>query len=121
MFSQNLKIRDFSMIKYNCFGAVICGWTLFLISFIAPPSYGQAGSTEAEMICWWSFDKDSENSVLDEVGDEKDPAYGNIEYVPGISGNAIKLDGFGSYIKRNQNAARPAGAFTVESWIAVAS
>ena len=98
----------------------ICGG-VFFTGFIALASYAQSGSSETEKICWWSFDKDSENSALDEIGQKKDSVYGSVDYVPGVSGKAIKLDGFRSYVKREQNSARPAGAFTVESWIALAS
>ncbi len=98
----------------------VCGGAFFA-GFITPSSYAQAESSEAENICWWSFNTESKTSVLDEVGQKNDSAYGSIEYVPGIHGKAIKLDGFRSYIKRDQNSARPAGAFTVESWIALAS
>jgi hypothetical protein len=105
----------------------VCGWALFFNGIAIPTSYAQSELSEAgktitkEVTCWWSFDKDSENSVLDEIGRKKDSVYGSVEYVPGIHGNAIKLDGFRSYIKREQNSVKPEGAFTVESWIALAS
>jgi hypothetical protein len=98
----------------------VCGWALFLIGFTIPSSYASE-SSESETICWWSFDTTSEDSVIDEIGQKKDSVYGPIEYVPGIYGKAIKLDGFRSYIKRNQNSVKTEGAFTVESWIALAS
>ena len=107
--------------KFKYLILAVCGWALFLTGFAIPPSYAQAESSGTENICWWSFNTASEDSVLDEIGRKKDSVYGSIEYVPGICGKAIKLDGFRSYIKREQNSARPAGAFTIESWIAPAS
>jgi hypothetical protein len=99
----------------------VCGWALFFTGFTISSSYAQAELSETENICWWSFNTESENSVLDEVQQQKDSIYGSIEYVPGIYGNAIKLDGFRSYIKRDKNSCKLPGAFTVESWIALAS
>jgi len=99
----------------------ICGWALFLSGFTTPSSYAKSKSPETEKFCWWTFNTDAENTVLDEIALKKDSVYGSIEYVPGVSGNAIKLDGFRSYVKRNQNSVKPEGAFTVESWIALAS
>ena len=106
----------------------VCAWALFFTGFTIPTSYAQSESSEAgktitkEVTCWWSFNKESGNSVLDEIQQKKDSVYGPIEYVPGVYGNAIKLDGFRTYIKRDQNNSNNlAGAFTVESWIALAS
>ena len=96
-------------------------WTLFFSGFTTPSFYAKSKSSETEIICWWSFNTEGENSILDEIGQKKDSAYGSIEYVPGVFGNAIKLDGFRSYIKRDQNSVKPEGAFTVESWVALAS
>jgi hypothetical protein len=107
--------------KCNNLILAVCGWALFFAGLALTSSYVQAESSESETICRWSFDKDSKGSVLDEIGQKKDSVYGSIEYVPGIHGNAIKLDGFRSYIKRDENAVRAEGAFTVESWVALAS
>ena len=99
-----------------------CVWVLFSSDFAMPSCYANPEFSEREEICWWSFDEDSENSVLDQSRQVKDLVYGNHAYVPGIHGKAIKLDGFRTYIKRDHyNSAKPAAAFTVESWVALAS
>jgi len=112
--------------KYNLPPA--CLWVLFLISFTISPAFAQPGSSDkgksgsGDLICWWSFEQDSADFVFDQARQKKDSLYGNYEYVPGIVGNAIKLDGFRTYIRRNPNRPIiPADAFTVESWIALAS
>ncbi len=75
-----------------------------------------------QVISWWSFNEESNHFVFDEIQQKKDSLYGNFEYVPGIDGHAIKLDGFRTYIKRNSNNSdRLVNNFTVESWIALAS
>jgi hypothetical protein len=72
---------------------------------------------------WWSFNRDSTNSISDEaLPKKKDSLFGNFEYVNGIAGKALKLDGFRTYIKSNTgNQSDPSGSFTVESWVALAS
>jgi len=114
--------------KFNYLILPVCGWALFFTGFTTPSFYAQSESSETgktitgEVICWWTFNKESEHFVFDEIQQKKDSVYGSFEYVPGIYGNAIKLDGFRTYIKRDQNSpGRPTDVFTVESWIALAS
>ena len=106
----------------------VCGWALIFTCFAIPSSYAQSESSGTgksntdDVICWWRFNKESEHFVIDEIQQKKDSLYGSFEYVPGIYGNAIKLDGFRTYIKRDQNNLNSlTGAFTVEAWIALAS
>jgi hypothetical protein len=105
----------------------VCVWTLFFSVFTSS-SVAQSGTTEAEksttgkLISWWSFDAESGRSAFDEIQQKKDSIHGSFEYVPGVSGNAIKLDGFRTFIKRdNHKISNLEGAFTIEAWIALAS
>ncbi|MBW1769459.1 MAG: hypothetical protein JRJ65_20730, partial [Deltaproteobacteria bacterium] len=117
---HRIKISVHMKIKYLILP--ICGWILFFIALTLQSSYAQSESSKTENICWWRFNKESEHFVIDEVQQKKDSVFGSFEYVPGIYGNAIKLDGFRTYIKRDQNNLTSlTGAFTVESWIALAS
>ena len=100
----------------------VCGWALFFAGPATPACYARPKPSGTEEICWWSFDQDGEASVLDKAQQTKDSVCGNHEYVPGVKGKAIKLDGFRTYIRRDRdNSPPPAGAFTVESWVALAS
>jgi hypothetical protein len=100
----------------------VCGSVWLFTGSFMPSCYAQSESSQSNTIAWWSFDQEGETWVLDEIQQKKDPVYGNYEYVPGIRGRAIKLDGFRTYIKRDRdNSNVPSGAFTVESWIALAS
>jgi len=77
---------------------------------------------QGDLISWWSFDEATGGSALDEIQNTRDTIYGSFEYVPGISGKAIKLDGFRTYILRDRyDSDQLEGAFTVEAWIALAS
>jgi len=114
--------------KFNYLILPFCGWALFFTGFTIPSFYAQSESSEPgktttkEVICWWTFNEESDHFVFDKIQQKKDSVYGSFEYVRGVHGNAIKLDGFHTYIKRNEfNSHDLNGAFTVESWIALAS
>jgi len=107
---------------------LVCGWMLFLTCFAIPLSFAQSESSgsgqtaSGDLTSWWSFDEGNRYLVLDQIQQKEDSVHGNFEYVPGVSGKAIKLDGFRTYIQRDENSpGSPTGAFTIESWIALAS
>jgi len=94
-------------------------WTVFLCIFATISSLAQPGTT---LISSWSFDEEDGRNSMDDIQQKKDSIYGSFEYVPGVSGNAIKLDGFRTYIKRDRyDMSKLKSAFTVEAWIALAS
>jgi len=79
-------------------------------------------SQSDDLISWWRFNEEIGNSVVDEIQQKNDSLYGSFEFVPGIQGSAIKLDGFRTYIKRDRNnLIGLTSSFTVEGWIALAS
>lgn len=104
--------------KYSILAVWCLG--LFFSQLGALSVYG-APAGDPDTICWWAFEKGDEKFAIDEIGQKKDSVYGGIESVPGVRGQAVKLDGFGAYIKRGQNSVKPEGAFTIEGWIALAS
>jgi hypothetical protein len=113
--------------RYQCLLQPVSGWVLILLviassSLAQPGSAGKTKNTSGNLISRWSFDAQSGRSVYDEIQQKRDSVYGSFEYVPGISGDAIKLDGFRTYIRRDRHNSRNLeGAFTVEGWIALAS
>ena len=65
----------------------------------------------------WSF-----NEGIDKMNNEKDTFQGKYEFVPGIDGEALKLDGFRTYVQTSiseQN--KLTDGFTVEAWVGLAS
>jgi hypothetical protein len=98
-----------------------CGRALIVLGITVTSSLARPEPSEYGNISWWSFDKDSGDGVSDAVGGKSDTVHGGVEYVPGVVGNAVKLDGFRSYIKRDANSVKPEGGFTIESWVALAS
>ncbi len=114
-------MRIISIVKLLfCFGLMILG--LMAISSVAQEIKDTKKNDSEKVIEWWSFDKDTGRDVFDEVGQKKGSINGNFEYVPGLIGKAIKLDGFRTYITRKINLSdNLEGAFAVESWVALAS
>ena len=74
---------------------------------------------EEELIAWWKFDEGKGKAALDSVSGEKDEILRNFWYIPGISGTAVKFDGFTTQIMRKAaKAPRLSEGFTIEGWIA---
>jgi len=98
----------------------ICLSTLTSHAQVKPSDAKNAATHET--VNQWSFNKEIKNIVFDEIQQKEDPVFGNYEYVPGVSGSALKLDGFRTYIQRKSNNENNlTDAFTVEAWIALAS
>lgn len=79
-----------------------------------------------EPITYWSFDEgmiDGGNKVTEKLTNISVPVSGNKTYwIPGVSGTALKFDGYYSGIKLPvQYAPRISGEFTIEAWITMAA
>ena len=73
-------------------------------------------------IAWWKFDDIRDGSVLDQEAGISDAISGNYKMVKGISGEALKLDGFTTQVTRNaEKAPELGGLFSMEAWIAAAT
>jgi len=73
-------------------------------------------------VAWWKFDIENQKTVLDSATRIDDEIKGNFKYVKGISGKALKLDGFTTQIIRSASRApKIQDSFTIESWIAIAA
>jgi len=113
-------------IKFSPFCLSFYFW-LLMLGILAIASLAQEiketqkGNNE-KIIEWWSFDQDTGRDAFDEIAHRKASVFGNFTYVPGVKGKAIKLDGFRTYVTRKIDlSSNPEGAFTVESWVALAT
>ena len=72
-------------------------------------------------VAWWKFDRASDNTVIDSVTNQNDAVLGAwFRIVEGVSGKAIKLDGFTSYVLRSgEDAPVIEGAFGIQGWFAL--
>lgn len=80
-----------------------------------------SGENGTNIVSLWSFENSKSDSAFDRAQNISDPLFGNFEYVDGIKGKGLKLDGFRTYAKRlNMLSDGINGSFTVEAWIAPA-
>lgn len=84
---------------------------LIIVIFIAIPLFGQQND---DLACWWKFDDikmtseedDDEFSTIESVSGVNFSVRGLIKAVPGVKGNAVKYDGFSSYIEGSPRKGR---------------
>jgi len=79
-----------------------------------------AAAGQADPVAWWRFECQDQKIALDSISNTKDAIQGNAQYVGGVNGNGIKLDGYTAHvIRKPTDAPRLTGAFSVETWIAL--
>lgn len=93
---------------------------LALLIFIFPLEVGFTYAVEKGLAARWAFDEAKDSYALDAVKNTKDELIGYSKYLPGISGQALQLDGYTTRIIRKAGKApRLSKALTVQAWIAV--
>lgn len=99
-----------------------------LLTFPALLLSGQANKkltaedNKDNIVSLWSFDNDIPGFTSDKFQNSQDSLYGKYEYVAGVKGKALKLDGFRTFIKTSgKNQQVLSDAFTIEAWIAPAA
>jgi len=76
-------------------------------------------SASVEPTAWWKFDETKGDEVLECVSEKNSSLEGNFRYIEGISGSAVKFDGFTTRIVCDEaDAPRLSGSFTIEAWMA---
>ena len=74
------------------------------------------------LVAWWPFDESDKGVAWDAAGGLEDTIEGNCKQVPGVSGLALKLDGFTTAVTREAaRAPALAGGFAIEAWVALAA
>lgn len=92
---------------------------VLLLALLFSPRPGLA--QKSQLLAWWKFDQVAKNQVLDSVSGIEDMISGNYKLVDGVSGQAVKLDGFTTVIKRKpEQCPKMADSFTIEAWLALA-
>lgn len=71
------------------------------------------------LVAWWKFDEGQGQTVRDAVTDRQDALRRNFSFVPGVSGTALKSDGFTTHIIRKAGQSpRLSKTFSIEAWVA---
>ena len=112
--------------KKNCFDSSCAG--RFCFSLVAAVmlflilSVSNGICEEKKPLAWWSFDGKIVNSVHEKVKGIDDPISGNFRVVEGVSGKALKFDGYTTVMMRKTSKApHLSSSFTIEAWIAIAA
>ncbi len=89
----------------------------------APQKPGRAAPAPAgSLLARWALDEVSDRTVTDSVSGAGDKLAGNYRLTPGVSGQAVKFDGYTTVVTRTADRAPvPAGGFSVSAWIALAA
>ena len=99
----------------NCLALIVL---CLLISFFV--HNGICG--DAKTVAWWTFDGQIVESVHEKVRGIDDPLFGNFRVVEGVSGQALKFDGYTTVVTRiTSEAPALSSAFTIEAWLAIAA
>jgi hypothetical protein len=85
-------------------------WMLCTLSAFAASKTG--------LVAWWKFDEGKGNVAFDDITGKKDAIKRTFWYRPGVSGTAVKFDGFTTHIIRKAaEAPRFSDAFSIEAWV----
>jgi hypothetical protein len=88
---------------------------VFFLLVSALPAFAQ----ETSPIAWWSFDESSGEAVYDNAGRIEDALRGNYKHVGGVSGNALRFDGYTTHVVREVDQVPMfEGSFSIEAWVA---
>ena len=84
------------------------------------PCAGWAWAAGGDPVAYWAFDSEDAGSVADRVSGASDRITGNHRLIEGVTGRALKCDGFTTCVTRKaQDAPRLGGEFTIQAWVAV--
>jgi len=77
---------------------------------------------EGRPLALWSFEGETGTTVKDTMGGTLDPISGNFRTVKGVSGQALKFDGYTTVVTRKgSEAPQLPSSFTLEAWVALAA
>jgi hypothetical protein len=82
-------------------------------------SGGFAAGQEAKPVARWGFDESNGARTKDVITGIEDSVSGYYSYVPGVTGNALRFDGYTTSVTRSHKNAPPmAEAISVSAWVA---
>jgi len=96
-------------------------WRVFISAALCTGSlFSYCVAQTQKPIAHWTFDETKGRSARDSIRDADDQISDFFKRVPGVAGEALRLDGETTSIRRKaQDAPHVTQAFTVQAWIAV--
>jgi len=89
----------------------------FFLSLSPIPGLSQSN----DVLAWWKLDNVEKGKVIDSASGVEDIISGNFRLVSGVTGQALKFDGFTTVIRRKAELAPPlTGDFSLQAWVALA-
>ena len=88
--------------------------------FVAELFQPSAFANDKALAAWWKFDEGKGKVAVDSISQIEDSIRGNFKYVKGVSGTALKFDGFTTNIVRKASEAPDlSDTFTIEARVAL--
>jgi len=79
-----------------------------------------AAEHDDDLAAWWRFDQQQGTVAIDSVGGVSDSIRGNFGYADGVTGKALRLDGYTTgVVRKAKDAPSLSEAFTIEAWVAL--
>jgi hypothetical protein len=95
---------------------------ILLIGLLIIFSYSPGFCDVRKSVAWWPLEGEARDSVHDKISGKDDPLSGNFRVVQGVTGRALKFDGYTTVLTRPSSDIPPLlGAFTIEAWLAMAA
>ena len=120
-----VKIND----KFNARFYLLC--VLLLLSILRGPGVFAISSEKTVFleavgegpVLWWSFDEQTGSTIEDQTSGIQASIEGNFRYLAGVSGAALKPDGYTTCIMRyaEEESLVLGSSFTVEAWVSHAA
>lgn len=80
---------------------------------------GQSEKTKAP-VAWWTFERGQGTAVKDAITGTEDTLSGNFKFVLGVSGTALRFDGYTTeVVRKSALAPRLTNALALEAWVAL--
>jgi hypothetical protein len=93
---------------------------LWLSAVLMQPLAAEGGG----LLAHWSFDDPGDHKAItvDRVSGRGDPVTGSFRFMPGVTGGALRFDGYTTVVERAADAApKPGDGFTLDCWVALAA
>ena len=93
---------------------------IFLISFLLITLVAQQAIVAQTPAIVWDFETIRNKRVIEKSTNIKDTIEGNFEWVEGVTGKGLRLDGFTTRVIRvGKDIPKPGAAFTIEAWVSL--
>jgi hypothetical protein len=93
----------------------------FLITILLTALVTQQAILAQTPVIKWDFETVGNRAVIEASTNIADTIEGNFEWVGGITGKGIRLDGFTTrVIRKGKDIIQPGGAFTIQGWVSLA-